>query len=68
MDTSLEVLRLFVLAAAEFVAHVVDSLVHFFDTVNLDVVEHDHSHLMNADYSVLLDYCRHIPDLCQVLV
>lgn len=70
MDTSLEVLRLVVLAAAEFFAHVVDSMVHFFDHIanKRDVIVVDPDPLHSVDYSVLLDFCRHVPDLCRVFV
>jgi hypothetical protein len=48
----------------------VDSVVHFFDHIanKRDVIVVDPDPLHSVDYSVLLDFCRHVPDLCRVFV
>lgn len=63
-----EALRHTVLAFAEFLAHIVSTVAFWFDGPVELVPEDPAIVLQSVDFSVMLDVCRLIPDMCQRFV
>lgn len=63
-----EAVRYTVLAFAEFLAHIVSTLAFWIDGPVKQVTEEPSLGLQSVDFSVMLDVCRLIPDMCQRFV